>query len=135
MYPGTYAADPGRVAARTPDGEVLTYAELDERSVRLAHVLHDAGLRRGDVVALLTDNDLRAFEVYWAVMRSGLYLTAINHHLSPPEVSYILADSGASALIVSAALAPLATAVAGTGERKHGRARAAAGLRRRGARL
>ena len=76
----------GRVAARTPDGEVLTYAELEERSVRLAHVLHDAGLRRGDVVALLTDNDLRAFEVYWAVMRSGLYLTAINHHLSPAEV-------------------------------------------------
>jgi long-chain acyl-CoA synthetase len=116
MYPGTYAADPGRVAARTPDGEVLTYAELEERSVQLAHVLHDAGLRRGDVVALLTDNDLRAFEVYWAVMRSGLYLTAINHHLSPAEVSYILADSGASALIVSAALAPLATAVAGTGQ-------------------
>ncbi len=114
MYPATYAA-PGRIAALTPDGGVLTYAELEDHSVRLAHVLHDAGLRPGDVLALLTDNDLHVFEVYWAAMRSGLYLTAINHHLSAGEVSYIVADSGASALIASASLAPLATAVAGAG--------------------
>jgi fatty-acyl-CoA synthase len=117
MYPGKYAAgEPGRIAAiLAGTDEVLIYGELEERSVRLAHVLRDAGLRPGDVVALLTDNDLRAFEVYWAVMRSGMYLTAINHHLSADEATYIVADSGASALIVSAALAPLASAVAEAG--------------------
>ena len=71
MYPATYAAS-GRIAALTPEGGVLTYAELEDRSVRLAHVLHDAGVRRGDVLALLTDNDLHVFEVYWEAMRSGL---------------------------------------------------------------
>ncbi len=117
MYPGTYASEtPDKIAATLVEtGEVLTYGELDERSIRLAHVLHDAGLRPGDVVALLTENNLHAFEVYWAAMRSGLYVTAVNHNLAPEEVAYILDDSGATAMIVSQAKAELATAVLACG--------------------
>ncbi len=113
MYPGKYAATtPDKVAALLVEtGESITYGELDERSVRLAHVLHAAGLRRGDVVALLSENSLRVFEVFWAAMRSGLYLTSVNHNLSPHEAGYIIEDSGASALIVSASKAETATAV------------------------
>src|ERR1700742_218919 len=112
MYPGTYAAaTPDKVAAvMTGTGETLTYPDLERRSVQLAHVLHDAGLRPGDVVALLTENNLRAFEVYWAAMRSGLYITAVNWHLKPDEVAYIVADSGATALITSAGQAETAAA-------------------------
>ena len=55
--------------ART--GERLSYAELEDRSRRLSRLLYDAGLRRGDVIALFTDNALPAFEVYWAALRSG----------------------------------------------------------------
>ena len=115
MYPGTYAAEaPDRVAAVMADtGETLSYGDLERRSVQLAHVLHEAGLRPGDVVALLTENNLRAFEVYWAAMRSGLYITAVNWHLKPDEVAYIVNDSGATALIVSAEQAPTAEAITG----------------------
>ncbi|ODR10126.1 acyl-CoA synthetase [Mycobacterium sherrisii] len=113
MYPGTHAlTSPDRHAALLFDtGEVLTYGQLEEYSVRLAHVLYDAGLRPGDVVALLSDNDLRLFEVYWAALRSGLYITAVNHHLSPEEVAYIVNDSGARALVVSSAKAELAVSL------------------------
>ncbi|GAA2862084.1 acyl-CoA synthetase [Pseudonocardia halophobica] len=113
MYPGTYAAEaPQTVAALLADtGEVLTYGELEERSARLAHVLYDAGLRKGDTVALLTENNLRAFEVYWAALRSGLYITAVNHNLAPAEVAYIVNDSGATALIASHGKAELAAGV------------------------
>src|SRR5689334_19101659 len=115
MYPGTYAAAaPGRAAAvMAGTGETLSYGDLERRSVQLAHVLHEAGLRPGDVVALLTENNLRAFEVYWAAMRSGLYITAVNWHLKPDEIAYIVNDSGATALIVSAEQAPAAEAIAG----------------------
>ena len=70
MYPGTYAAEaPDRAAAvMAGTGETLSYGDLEQRSVQLAHVLYEAGLRPGDVVALLTENNLRAFEVYWAAM-------------------------------------------------------------------
>src|SRR5208337_1842707 len=115
MYPGTYAAEaPDRIAAvMTGTGETLSYAELERRSVQLAHVLHEAGLRPGDVVALLTENNLRAFEVYWAALRSGLYITAVNNRLKPDEVAYIVSDSGATALIVSAEQAATAEAITG----------------------
>src|SRR6478735_1628207 len=113
MYPGTWAA-------RTPDkpalvmadsGRTLTYAELDERSLRLAHVLHDAGLAVGDVVALLSDNRPEAYEAYWAALRSGLYITAVNHNLSAEEVSYIVRDCGAKVLLVSPAKSELTAAL------------------------
>src|SRR5580693_1877127 len=113
MYPGMYAAEaPDRIAAvMTGTGETLSYGELEQRSVQLAHVLHEAGLRPGDVVALLTENSLRAFEVYWAALRSGLYITAVNFRLKPYEVAYIVNDCGATALIVSAEQAATAEAI------------------------
>ncbi len=55
------------------------------------------GSAPGDVVALLTDNRPEAFEVFWAAMRSGLYITAVNSHLTAGEVAYIVEDSGAKA--------------------------------------
>src|SRR2546429_7236654 len=115
MYPGTYAAEaPDRAAAvMAGTGETPRYGDLERRSAQLAHVLHGAGLRPGDVVALLTENTLRAFEVYWAAMRSGLYITAVNWHLKPDEIAYIVNDSGATALIVSAEQAPTAEAITG----------------------
>jgi long-chain acyl-CoA synthetase len=114
MFPGVHAVTapdrPAIIIAGTD--RVLTYAELDENSARLASALHALGLREGDVIALLSDNTAEAFEVFWAAVRSGLYVTPINWHLTPDEVDYILADSGAQALFVSAAVGELAAAVA-----------------------
>ena len=110
MFPGTFAAtSPKRVAVvLAGTSRQLTYEELNDHSAALARVLHDAGLRRGDTIALLTDNTVEAFEVYWAAMRSGLYLTAVNCHLKPSEVAYIINDCGAKASIASASLSRLA---------------------------
>ena len=114
MYPGIHAKiAPDRPAViMAESGAVLTYRELDDNSASLSRLLHDAGLRRGDVVAVLSDNAAQVLEVYWAALRSGLYITAINHHLTAREAAYIVGDSQARALIVSAALADLAQEVA-----------------------
>lgn len=107
MFPGAHAAvAPHRPAViMAGSAAVLTYGELEQRSAQLAAGLHAQGLRRGDVVAVLTDNSPEAFVIYWAAMRSGLYLTAINRHLSPAEIGHIIADSEARALFVSGGLA------------------------------
>jgi long-chain acyl-CoA synthetase len=104
MYPGVYAIISPRQPAvvMSDSGQTLTYADLEERSVRLSQLLHERGLRRGDSFALLSENSPRYYEAYWAAQRSGLYLTAINHHLKRDEISYILTDFGAKALLVSA---------------------------------
>ncbi len=102
MFPGTHALTtpdkPALIMAAT--GQQVSFAELEDRSLRLANWLRAQGFRRGDVVALVSDNDARIFDVYWATQRAGLYLTAINYHLRPDEISYILANSGAKALFM-----------------------------------
>ncbi len=113
MFPGTHARTrPDHPAVVQPEtGATTTYAELDDRSRRIAHVLRDAGLRRGDHVAFLSDNAPEVFEIYWAAMRSGLYITGINHHLAADEAAYIVDDCGARVLFVSAAKRELAEAL------------------------
>lgn len=110
MYPGEHAQWAPEKAAviMAGSGRVVTYRELDDRSAKFARVLHDAGLRRGDVLAVLSDNAPECFELYWAAMRSGLYITAMNRHLGAEEVAYIVRDSGARALVASAALSSVA---------------------------
>ena len=113
-YPGAHCAQHPDKPAVVMDqsGESVTYRQLEERSTRLANWLHDRGLRRGDVVALLAGNDLRYLEVYWAVIRSGLYLSPINRHLSADEIAYQLNDSGAQVLIATHDLAASAASAA-----------------------
>lgn len=102
MYPGTHAlTNPDRAALiMTATGEIVTYAELEDRSRRAANWLFDAGLRSGDVVGVLSDNSSWIFDIYWATQRSGLYLMPISCRLSSSEVDYMLENSGAAALFV-----------------------------------
>ncbi|OHV36716.1 MULTISPECIES: acyl-CoA synthetase [Pseudofrankia] len=113
MNPASHAAvAPDKPAViMAGSGVTLTYRELDERSARFANVLAAAGLRRGDGIALLAENDQHCFEVYWAALRSGLYVTPVNWHLSPAEVAYIVDDCEAAALIVSSRQRELAARI------------------------
>ena len=114
MYPGAHAQqDPDRPAViAAEDGTVLTYRDLDDASMRLAQLLYADGLRPEQHIAFLSTNRLEVFGIYWAGLRSGLFVTAVNHHLSPAEAAYVINDCGAEVLIVSADLADLAVAIA-----------------------
>ncbi|KZS69102.1 acyl-CoA synthetase [Mycobacterium kansasii] len=87
-----------------PSGTVVTFAELEARANRLAHRFRQAGLREGDVVAILMENNEHIHAVMWAARRSGLYYVPINTHLAPAEAAYIVDNSSASAIVGSAAL-------------------------------
>ena len=115
MYPGTHARQtPDKAAVVIAEtGQTRTYAELDDNSARLAHRFQAAGLRPGDVVALLSDNRLECFDVYWAALRSGLYITAINRHLAADEVAYIVNNAQAKVFIVGPEFVPVLDAIAG----------------------
>src|SRR6516225_9749686 len=86
-------------------GGVTTYAELEDRSARMARALRARGITGGDTIAICMENNRPFFEIAWAAQRSGLRYTAINCHLRPAEVQYILDDCGAVALVSSAAMA------------------------------
>ena len=113
MYPGAYLeTTPDKPAIiMAGSGKQLTYAELDQQSAKLARGLHDLGLRKGDVIAMLSDNQAECFVVYWAALRSGLYIAAINYHLTADETAYILNDCGAQVLLASGSVGNLAKEV------------------------
>lgn len=92
---------PALVLART--GTVIDFAELEKRANRLAHFWYAAGLREGDTVAALLENNEHVHAVMWAARRSGLYYTLINTHLTAAEAAYIVDNSSAKALIGSRA--------------------------------
>src|SRR6476660_7468231 len=87
-----------------PAGTVITFDELEARANRLAHYFRHHGLREGDVVAILMENNEHMHAVMWAARRSGLYYVPINTHLTPAEAAYIIDNSNAKAIIGSAAL-------------------------------
>jgi long-chain acyl-CoA synthetase len=103
MYPGLHAkarADqPAVIMARS--GETITYAELEARSNRLAHLLRAVGLRRGDHYAVFLENHPRYIECDAAGDRSGLYFTNINCFLTASELAYIVRNSLSKVLIAS----------------------------------
>jgi len=103
MYlPDYAAATPDRPAMISADtGEVLTFGELNEQSNRMAQLLHARGLRRGDHLAILMENNLHFMEPVWAGFRSGLYVTTVNRYLPADEAAYIVNDCGAKAIVTS----------------------------------
>ena len=76
-------------------GQVMSYRQVDERSNQVARLLRTEGLRPGDHIAILMENNLEYLEIAWGAQRSGLYYTAVNSHLRQSEVQYILDDCGA----------------------------------------
>ncbi|HEX7741383.1 MAG TPA: acyl-CoA synthetase [Sphingobium sp.] len=103
MHPSIHArVTPEKPAYRmAQSGEVVTYAELEARSNQGAHLLRSLGLKRGDGIALMLENDARFFEIVWAAQRAGLYFTCISTRLAPPEIAFIVADSGSRVLVAS----------------------------------
>jgi len=116
-FPSTWARlTPDKPAVVVLDAEgravrTMSYGELEDRSVRCAHLLRAAGLGPGDHVAVLMENRAEVFEVCWAAVRSGLYVTVVNTRLSADEASYVVHDSGSQVLVTSVAMAELATAI------------------------
>ncbi len=110
MYPGKWAIDfPEKAAAiHAVSGEVLSYKALNDRSNQLAQLMWSEGLRPGDHVAIFMENHLSYFEVIWAAMRSGLYITTINRYLTDEEAGYILDNCEAQVLVTSSYLGEIA---------------------------
>jgi long-chain acyl-CoA synthetase len=87
-----------------PSGTVVTFAEMEARANRLAHFFRRHGLKEGDAVAILMENNAHFHTVMWAARRCGLYYVPINTHLTAAEAAYIVDNSSAKAIVGSAAL-------------------------------
>src|SRR5450631_2581789 len=101
----------GRAAEVFPDREAvvygerrMTYTQLSAEVTRVAHALRACGVKPGDRVAYLLPNIPEMLVAHFAVPLAAGVLVPINTRLAPPEVKYILEHSGATVLVVDAAL-------------------------------
>ncbi len=92
-------AEPDFVAVVDPDGTEHTAGDLLARANRYVHALRALGLEKGDAVAAVLPNGVLPVEVYLAALQAGWYYVPINYRLSPPEIAYIVQDSGAKAIV------------------------------------
>lgn len=95
-----------RRRARSPEAiaivfgdEKVTYRELADRSERVAGVLTDAGIERGDRVAYFGENSSSFLVTLFATVSIGAVFVPINTRLAPPEIEHVLSDSGATVFI------------------------------------
>ncbi len=89
---------------------VLTYADMQAWSADVAGGLAARGVHDGDVVALLSHNNLEFLATIFAANHLGAIAMPINWRLAAPELRFILEHSGARALVCGAELVDLADA-------------------------
>lgn len=74
------------------DGSWLSYATLNARAERLAATLHEAGVRKGDRVAILAQNHVVHFDLLLATAKLGFIHTPLNYRLSSSELQQLVAS-------------------------------------------
>lgn len=100
MLPCAAAAHGPKVALVCGDRQ-LTFVELDDLSARLCRALRALGIGRGDRVTLYSQNSWQWIVSYYAVARLGAVCNPINMMLTPEEVSFVVQDCGAKAILAS----------------------------------
>ncbi len=88
-------------------GDQFTFSEFDRRVNRVANGLLGLGLKKGDRVGIMQVNSHQFLEVMFACFKTGMVITPVNLRLAGPEISYILNNAGASALIYGLPFKPL----------------------------
>ncbi len=83
----------------------LSYEELGKSTRRFAGALRGAGIAREQRVVLLLLDTVDFPVAFWGAMRAGVVPVPINTLLTHEMVGYILADSRATGLVISAPLA------------------------------
>jgi acyl-CoA synthetase (AMP-forming)/AMP-acid ligase II len=104
-------------ASRTPDkpiavhgDRVVTYAGMQAWSADVAGGLASRGVGAGDVVGLLSYNNVEFLATIFAANHLGAVAMPINWRLAAPELRFILEHSGARSLVCGAELRELAEA-------------------------
>ena len=95
----------------------LTYAELNERSNRIANAFAAAGVRKGERVALLLMNSAEFMETYFGLAKIGAVIVPLNWRLVPDELEFILKDSGTTRLVFGEEFAEPVAELHGRGDR------------------
>jgi len=92
---------PDKIAMKEVEGDrALTYQTMKDRANRMGNALYEIGARKGDRVAILSQNSLEYMESAINIPNAGLIFVVCNFRLAPPEIAAVLADAEPTILLV-----------------------------------
>ncbi|TCP32129.1 long-chain acyl-CoA synthetase [Scopulibacillus darangshiensis] len=80
-------------------GKEMTYKEVHEDAIRLAHQLMAMGISKGDRIAIMLPNSPQGVIAYYAALMAGAVVVQTNPLYVERELEHQLADSGAKIII------------------------------------
>src|SRR5687767_8600595 len=96
-------------AARAPESVAVidrarhaTYAELDTASSRLANLLVELGVTRGDRVGFYLDKSLESLIAIYGILKAGAVYVPFDPQAPPARLGYIAANAGIRHLLTGA---------------------------------
>lgn len=89
-------------AALVHGAQQLTYAELAGQARALAHGLQQAGVQRGDRVAVFLSQSIPQVIAIFGIIQAGAICVPMGEGLFPPQVSHIANDCSVKAIITDA---------------------------------
>ena len=91
---------PDKVACVCGD-ERLTYGQINAQANRLAHALIDAGVRRGDRVAVFLENSAGTVISIFGILKAGAAFVVINPTTKEDKLAYMLNDCAATGVVLN----------------------------------
>ncbi len=98
---------PDKTALMTADGASYTYRQFWDAANGMARALQNAGIRKGDMIALYAPNSVEYAVVLHGGLIAGATVTTLNPLYREREVQHQLHDSGAKLVFTPAALTDL----------------------------
>ena len=115
---GTYADIIYRNALMYPEREAfiygkerITFSEFNARTNSLIHALWSMGVKKGDVLGVVSWNCLEYLDVYGAAMKGGFVISPINVRLKTDELEYLINYSKANTLFVGPEMVEMVNAL------------------------
>jgi long-chain acyl-CoA synthetase len=114
IHAAAHPDKPAVIVAET--GQVISFAEMEVASNRVAQYIRARGLGSGDVVAFMIANEAEYYALIWGAHRTGVHFVCMSTRLTADESNYILENSGAQLFVLSAKLANQAADIETTAE-------------------
>jgi acyl-CoA synthetase (AMP-forming)/AMP-acid ligase II len=90
-----WARERGDAIAQQEGDRITTFAEMEVGSRRIAALLAELGVKKGDRIAWVGKNADLYFQLFYAAARIGVVMAPVGWRLAPAEMAYVLNDTGA----------------------------------------
>ncbi|MDX1823606.1 MAG: malonyl-CoA synthase [Thiohalomonadales bacterium] len=94
-----FPADMSATFIETGEGEHWQYTDLEQESARLARFLTEAGIQKGERVAVQVDKTPQALFLYLACLRAGFIYLPLNTAYTESELAYFIDNAEPAAVV------------------------------------